>query len=74
MLYTKSKSSSKVPKNEENDKNDDINDINVSTNDKTINNKKDDDDDIIKQMEKIIENYSKEFTIGKLNKDVIIDY
>ncbi|PKC67322.1 hypothetical protein RhiirA1_441254 [Rhizophagus irregularis] len=70
---TKSKSSSKVPKNKENDKNDDINDINVSTNDKTINNKKDD-DDIIKQMEKIIENYSKFFTIGKLNKDVIIDY
>ncbi|CAB4387526.1 unnamed protein product [Rhizophagus irregularis] len=69
----KKKSSSKVPKNEENDKNDDINDINVSTNDKTINNKKDD-DDIIKQMEKIIENYSKFFTIGKLNKDVIIDY
>ncbi|CAG8545097.1 5357_t:CDS:10 [Rhizophagus irregularis] len=71
--YFCQKSSSKVPKNEENDKNDDINDINVSTNDKTINNKKDD-DDIIKQMEKIIENYSKFFTIGKLNKDVIIDY
>lgn len=61
----KKKSSSKAPKNEENDKNDDINDINVSTNDKTINNKKDD-DDIIKQMEKIIENYSKEFYSWKI--------
>lgn len=70
-ILFKKKSSSKIPKNDKHDKNDNIN-VNISTNDKIINNKKD--DDIIKQMEKIIDSYSNEFTIGKLNKDVIIDY